>query len=173
MHFYGLPNHWNREKSPQTALMGATQDLDSCKFLRKELQNTHSEHVSSLHLQRHDIAINFMNQEDFSIKKAQLMILSESFFVKKPLHFIWMHIRILKILFGCYLLVLIQYLEQEHGRLDQCTVSQHNVSNSHSITGLGENARKEKENQKFSLPDRKVKQKGNFWREGSLFQICK
>lgn len=24
MHFYGLPNHWNREKSPETVLMGAT-----------------------------------------------------------------------------------------------------------------------------------------------------
>lgn len=41
------------------------------------------------------IATNFMNQEGFSIIKAQLITLAERLFVKKT-HFFWMHIRILK-----------------------------------------------------------------------------
>lgn len=45
-----------------------------------------------------DIAINFMNQEGFSIIKAQLITLAERFFVKKKqtTTFFWMHIKILE-----------------------------------------------------------------------------
>lgn len=40
-----------------------------------------------------NIDINFMNQEGFSIVKAQLITLTN---LKKTPHFIWMHIRLLK-----------------------------------------------------------------------------